>query len=155
MAQEHGSFTVTLEQVSGFEFKVRFDGLAVPDLLLDEPEPLGHGVGPNAGRVLAAAVANCLSASLLFCLSKSRVQADGVKTTVTARSGRNAEGRLRIIGVDVQIALGTVDGNATRLGRCLDLFQDYCMVTESVRQGIPVGVRVVDARGAMLLDRPA
>jgi hypothetical protein len=26
-------------------------------------------------------------------------------------------------------------------------FEDFCVVTESVRRGIPVGVRVVDAAG--------
>jgi hypothetical protein len=29
--------------------------------------------------------------------------------------------------------------------RCLELFQDFCIVTESVRQGIPVSVDVAPA----------
>jgi hypothetical protein len=28
------------------------------------------------------------------------------------------------------------------MGRCLDLFQDFCLVTESVRDGIAVDVEV-------------
>jgi hypothetical protein len=28
--------------------------------------------------------------------------------------------------------------------RCFAQFEDFCVVTESVRHGIPVGVRVVD-----------
>ena len=34
-------------QQDGFEFLVRFDLDDVPDLLVDEPEPLGHGRGPR------------------------------------------------------------------------------------------------------------
>jgi hypothetical protein len=29
------------------------------------------------------------------------------------------------------------------VGRCLDLFEDFCIVTESVRKGIDVQVKVV------------
>ena len=39
-----------------------------------------------------------------------------------------------------------------RLKRCLDLFEDFCVVTASVRQGIPVSVEVLDENGASLLE---
>lgn len=57
--------TLNLEHVQGYEFRLTFDWPDLPDLLLNEPAPLGAG----ASRLLAAAVANCLSASLLFCLN--------------------------------------------------------------------------------------
>jgi hypothetical protein len=82
-------FTLHLEQVEDFEFKVRFDWPAVPDLLLDEPAPLGSQGGPNAARLIAAGVANCLSASLLFCLQKSHNMPGGVSATVTGSIDRN------------------------------------------------------------------
>jgi hypothetical protein len=31
--------------------------------------------------------------------------------------------------------------------RCLEQFEDFCIVTQSIRQGIPVSVSVVDAIG--------
>jgi hypothetical protein len=36
------------------------------------------------------------------------------------------------------------------LPRCLDLFEDFCVVTASVRQGIPVTVEVVGPAGEVL-----
>ena len=64
-------FSFTLEQQEDFAFLIRFDQ-DIPPLLSDEPPPLGKDAGPNPSRLLAASVANCLSASLLFALRKFR-----------------------------------------------------------------------------------
>ena len=101
--------TVSMEQVEDFEFKVKFDWDNVAELTMDEPEPIGTRRGPNASRVLAAAVGNCLTASLLFCLQKSRVELKGMNTTVKGTLARNEKKRLRIGGFDVSI---TVEGLA-------------------------------------------
>lgn len=146
------SFTLTLERIQGYEFRLRFDWPDVPDLLLDEPAPLGAARGPNASRLLAGAVANCLSASLLFCLQKSRVETPGLKTAVTGALARNAKGRLRIERLDVTIALESDPQQAAQLSRCIALFEDYCVVTQSVRRGIPVHVKVTDGAGQVLFQ---
>ena len=143
-------FTLHLEQVEAFGFKVQFDWDGVPDLLLDEPAPLGNQAGPNAARLIAAGIANCLSASLLFCLQKSRVTPDGIGATVTGSIGRNENGRLRLLGIDVDLNLAGVDGEPSRMERCFSLFEDYCVVTQAVREGIPVSVRVLDQNGTVL-----
>ncbi len=142
--QEEGRFTFELEQTEGYEFKVDFDRRKLPGLLMDEPPPLGEGNGPNASRLLAAAVANCLSASLIHCIYKGDVPAAAVRTRVTCRLVRNARKRLRIGGLDVRLKLSEDAAGANRLTRCLDLFEDFCVVTASIRQGIPVTVEVVD-----------
>ncbi len=139
-----GRFTVELEQQEGFEFLVRFDLDDVPDLLVDEPEPLGHGRGPNPSRLLAASVANCLSASLLFCLQKSKVDGVKVRSTVTGQMVRNERKRLRMGDLDVKIHVrGVGVEDEARLKRCLGLFEDYCVVTASVKEGLAVNVEVV------------
>jgi hypothetical protein len=53
---------------------------------------------------------------------------------------RNAAGRLRIGGVAVRIAVDVAPEDGPRMGRCLGLFEDFCVVTQSVRGGIPVDV---------------
>jgi organic hydroperoxide reductase OsmC/OhrA len=143
-------FTLHLEQVADFEFRVRFDWPDVPDLLLDEPAPLGSQAGPNAARLIAAGVANCLSASLLYCLQKSHNTPGGVSAAVTGTIGRNDQGRLRLAGIDVDLKLSGIPEARSRLARCFSLFEDFCVVTQAVRDGIPVGVRVLDENGTLL-----
>ena len=144
------SIELTLEQVSDYEFRLRFDDTDAPDLLTDEPAPLGHGTGPNPSRLLLAAVANCLSASLLFSLRK--FNNDPGKLTAHARAtlARNEHGRWRVQRIEVELAMGAAAGSLEHLDRLLAQFEDFCVVTESVRQGIEVQVSVRDGSGALL-----
>ncbi|HET9735689.1 MAG TPA: OsmC family protein [Burkholderiales bacterium] len=151
---ESTGFTIHLEQEEGFDFRVKFDWPDNPDLLLDEPEPLGHRHGPNAARLVAAAVGNCLSASLVFCLRTKFKQNPGpVRATVTGQLARNERGRMRIGGLTVRIELAESAEALQHLERCMGQFEDFCVVTESIRQGIPVDVEVVDASGRKLHER--
>ncbi len=143
-------FTIHLEHLEDYSFKVKFDWDDVDDLLLDEPQPLGHEQGPNASRLLAAAAANCLSASLLFCAHKSDVPAAGLHTEVSGTIVRNDKGRLRVGGLEVRITINEEIQASRRLTRCLDLFEDFCVVTASLRQGIPVTVQILDVNGKLL-----
>lgn len=134
-------FALTLDRNEAFEFTVRFDETDLPALTVDEMPPVGAGTGPNPTRMLAVAVGHCLSASLLFCLQKSRIDVKDVTARVRGRVARNDEGRWRIAGMDVEIEPVT-DVAPERLERCLSVFEDYCIVTQSVRGGIDVNVRV-------------
>lgn len=139
------SFALTLELDEHYTFQVRFDEESFAPITVDEPPPLGDGHGPNAARLIAAAVGNCLSASLLFCLRKARVNVRGVRARVEGRLVRNSRGRLRIGSLAVNIDPDVAEEDRERMSRCLAVFEDYCIVTESVRSGIPVDVSVSGA----------
>ena len=142
------AFGVEVEQQEGFEFRVRFDWPEASELLLDEPEPLGKARGPNAARLVVAAVANCLSASLVFCLkNKFRQNPGPVRAMASGRLEKNERGRYRIAGIDVVLSLSENFGDLEHQERCLEQFEDFCIVTQSIRAGIPVNVTVVDAAG--------
>lgn len=137
-----GTFEVDVLQRDHFQFDLTFDDESWAPVLLDEPEPLGAGNGPNAARLLAGAVGNCLAASLLMCMEKAHVSVVDVRAHVEGQMERNDKGRFRISHMDVTI-VPTVDGDTTpRFDRCLDIFEDFCIVTQSVRQGIDVDVKV-------------
>lgn len=146
--------SVDLELAGGYEIRARFDP-RMPELVMDEPVPTGEGHGPNAARVLSAAIADCLSASLLFCMRRARQEVRGLRAHVTTTLERNEGGKLRIAGSDVEIRIDAAAAPGAAPGRCLALFEDYCIVTESVRRGIPVAVRVVDGDGTLLHDSQA
>ncbi|MGE5171611.1 MAG: OsmC family protein [Rudaea sp.] len=147
MIDEALTFSLELTQVDDYEFRVRFDWPNVPELTLDEPAPLGRAAGPNAARLVAAAVGNCLSSSLLFCMKKFKQAPGTLHSEVRGTLVRNARGRLRIGRFDVTIRLAEASGAIGHLDRCIEQFEDFCIVTESVRAGIPVDVRVVDSEG--------
>ncbi len=134
---------VTVKRVKDYEFRVKFDKPQYSELVLDEPEPIGHDVGPNATRVLSAAVGNCLAASLLFCLQRSKQSVNAIRSEVTAQSKRNQEGRWRVAQLDVKLIFQAPESDENRVNRCLEIFENYCIVTSSIRQGIPVAVEVI------------
>lgn len=141
------SFSFTMDLQDGYRFLVDFEQEGVPDLLMDEPEPLGDGTGPNAARVLAAAIGNCLSASALYCLRRARIDVHGIHTTVSGTLERNDGGRMRVSGVRVLIEPVVEESDRPRMQRCLELFEDFCVVTQSVRAGINVQVDVEPTAG--------
>ncbi len=150
MSEEVGKFTIQLEQEEDYAFRVKFDLKKADDILMDEPPPLGERNGPNASRLLAAAAANCLSASLMFCLAKEDVPARAVKTEATCTMVRNDKKRLRLGRLDVRITAGDELIDVKKRERCMELFEDFCVVTASIRQGIPVGVEVYTESGELL-----
>ena len=145
-----GPFTIELKQQANYRFEVHFDNPAVPPLVTDEAAPLGGDEGPNPSRMLVASIANCLSASLLFAMRKFKNEPGPLRTTATATIGRNADKRLRVLGVVVDVHLGVPAAGLVMLERILAQFEEFCVVTQSVRASIPVTVRVLDATGAVL-----
>jgi len=139
MSEEQGRFTIHLEQQEGYQINVRFDWKRAADLLMDEPPPLGETGGPNASRLLAAAAANCLSASLLYCLYKEEPPDNSLRAEATCILIRNAQKRLRIGGLEVKLIVNDEV-----------LFEDFCVVSASIRDGIPIAVSVVDEAGQLL-----
>lgn len=141
--------SITITQKQNYQFLVDF-GEAMPSLLADEPAPLGQGEGPAPTHMLLTAVANCLSASLLFSLQKFKQDAGGITTKATCTVDRNENNRLRVQQIDVTIQLGKEGAELAHLDRVLGQFQDFCTVSQSVQTGIPIKVSVIDGKGLRL-----
>jgi uncharacterized OsmC-like protein len=122
----------------------------VPTVTSDEPVPLGTGQGPSPVQLLSAAVGNCLSDSLLFALRKFKQAPEPIRCQITSEVGRNADNRLRVLGIHAVLTLGVPGDSLEHLDWVLDTFETYCTVTQSVGQGIPVTIQVIDSQGQIL-----
>jgi organic hydroperoxide reductase OsmC/OhrA len=69
---------------------------------------------------------------------------------VTAEVGRNVENRMRVLSLKAQLHVGVLASTLEHVAHVLDQFEEFCTVTQSVRQGIPVTVEVFDSSGLQL-----
>jgi uncharacterized OsmC-like protein len=138
---------ITLRQQQDYRFQVDF-GESIAPLQADEPAPLG--TGPSPVQLLAAAVGNCLSDSLLFALRKFKQAPEPLHCTVDAEVGRNEQKRLRVLKMTAALHLGVPASSLEHLDRVLDQFEAYCTVTQSVGQGIAIELQVFDSTGQRL-----
>lgn len=151
---EHG-FTLTLEAKEGYAQAVDFQLNGVGSLVVDEPAPLGAGTGPSPALVLGAALGACLGASLLFCLRKARIEVSGLHTTVHGTVVRNERGRMRVGAIVVRLEPVIPEEQRDRMARCVAVFEDFCVVTASVRPSIDVRTEVIPRwPGAAALSVP-
>ena len=152
---ENDSIRLVLEQEGPYAFRIEFDGTSLEALHTDEPAPLGAGAGPNPSALLLAGVANCLAASLVFALRKFKNTPRPIRAEITANKERNAEGRWRIPRAQVVITLADKAASLEHFERVLAQFEQFCIVTQSVRDGIEVDVAIVDADGTRFVPGAA
>ncbi len=142
-------FKLSLELLEDYKFVIDFGQFG--EVISDEPEPLGSGEGPNPSRMLAASVANCLAASLIFALRKYKDDPGKVSADVSGKLER-VDGRWRITNIGVELFLGNDQDALPHLSQALEQFEDFCGVTQSVRNGIDVDVKVYDSNNTKVKD---
>jgi uncharacterized OsmC-like protein len=139
------------ESESQMIFKCDLGNMKVKDCYIDEEHHEEVDMlGPNPSRMLALGVLGCLSASFIFCLKKRNFKVDNFKGEAEVSITRNEKGFLRIKKIDVNIEPKIKDPESlNRAKQCLkaakdgiSFFEQYCIVTQSVRAGIDVNVNI-------------
>jgi uncharacterized OsmC-like protein len=147
---EPADLHVRLEQAEDFSFRLSFPGTPLDTWMTDLASPTGHDRGPDPDHMLLAAIGNCLVASLLFALRKHHNMPGTLMAEISARPMRNAEGFLRLPQVGVELTIPGQSQDYRNLERVLEQFENFCTVTQSVRQGIDVQLTVKDGDGRVL-----
>jgi len=100
-------------------------------------------LGPNAAYLLAMAVLGCLNGSFIFCLKKRDFTIEDLEAEAVVSISRNDKGFLRVRKIDVNIKpkINTPDMRK-RADQCKKMFEQYCTITASIREGIDVEVNL-------------
>jgi len=125
-------------------FKCDLGEMKVKDCYIDETNKDEIDMlGPNPSRMLAMAILGCLSASFIFCLKKKNLTLDDLKAQAEVLIARNEKGFWRVKKIDVTIDIKINDPDTLkRADQCKKMFEQYCVVTQAVREGIEVEVNL-------------
>ncbi len=125
-------------------FKCDLGEMKVKDCYIDEAhKDEVDMLGPNPSRMLGMAILGCLSASFIFCLKKKDFKVDDLKAEAEVTIARNQKGFWRVKKIDVNIDVKIDDPEVKkRADQCRKMFEQYCTVTQAVREGIDVEVNL-------------
>ena len=123
-------------------FRCQLGDMKVKDCYIDDThKDEVDMLGPNPSRLLGLALLGCLSASFIFCLKKKNLTLNDLNAEAELTIGRNEKGFWRVKKVDVDINIGISDpATRKRADQCRRMFEQYCVVTQAVREGIDVEV---------------
>lgn len=141
-AERH--FGARIEFIEKFKFQSQaFEGdtLHGAPVITDEPDPIGTNAGPSTPSMLAMAVGHCLSASLVETLRHAGIHVRSLTTEAITVVSPNADGNPRVKQINVTIR-PVLDKESRNIQRCIDVFENYCTVCQSIRPAIAVHVEV-------------
>lgn len=125
-------------------FKCDLGEMKVEDCYIDDTHRIeSEMLGPNPSKLLGLAVTGCLSASFIFCLKKREFTINDLNANAEVTVARNQKGFWRVKKIDVSInpKIDTPEMRK-RADQCKKMFEQYCTVTQSIRMGIDVDVKI-------------
>lgn len=133
-------------------FKSKLGLESLKELVVDESLDVNQGekIGPDAATLLGLGVVSCLSASFIFCLNKRKLTLDDLEAKAEISFKENEKKVMRIEKIKVNLMPKTGDPSVLkRVKQCMKelksghrLFEESCIITASVREGIDVDVSI-------------
>ncbi|MFX1419013.1 MAG: OsmC family protein [Promethearchaeota archaeon] len=125
-------------------FKCDLGQIQMNDLFIDEQhKKSADKIGPNPAKLLALSVLGCLAASFTFCLQKKNFSLSNLDGKAIIISKRNEKGYWRLKKIDI-ILNPKIDNHELRkrVDQCINFFEQYCIISESIRNGIDIDVKI-------------
>lgn len=118
--------------------------IRMEDLFIDETHnKYSEKIGPNPTSLLALSVLSCLAASFTFCLKKRGFTLEDLTGKAEVVIRRNENGFWRVKAIDISITPKIDDPNVLkRADKCMKFFEQYCIISESLRDGMEVNVKI-------------
>ncbi len=116
------------------------------DIHVDEPETFqGTDLGPSSVEYILIGIGGCLGSTLTFCLRKNNVEINDLKIYIEGKlSHVGPKNHLRLIEVNAELVLSTNNTDfPEKVESCINTFKEHCVVSNSIIQGLPINVEVM------------
>ncbi|MFX1313167.1 MAG: OsmC family protein [Promethearchaeota archaeon] len=125
-------------------YKCDLGKIKMEDLFIDETHKrYSNKIGPNPTSLLALSVLSCLAASFTFCLKKKGFTLEELNGKAEVVLRRNKKGFWRLKKIYITITPTIDDPNIRkRADICMKFFEQYCIISESLRDGMEVDVKI-------------
>ena len=135
---------VGLRQEEEMIFNCDLGDIKMENLYIDEKHNKEtEKIGPSPAKLLALSVLGCLAASFSFCLQKKNIFLSDLSGQAEVTIARNDKGFWRVKKIDVKInpKIDTPELRK-RADQCTKFFEQYCIISESLRDGIEVNLNL-------------
>ena len=136
---------VSLKQEEEMIFRCELGNLKMENLYIDEKNyKKEEKLGPSPTKLLGLSVLGCLAASFSFCLQKSDFSLSGLNGSAEVTIVRNNKGFWRVNKIDIKM-IPQIDTPEMRkrVDQCTKFFEQYCIISESLRTGFEVNVNLI------------
>lgn len=142
------NISVTLTHKKDYRFEVDFNE-SFKGFVSDALKPSGESCGPAQSHMLLAAVANCLSVSLVYSLNRAGIDGGNIVTKAMLDICKK-DGVTRIGKINVAITTEKSEEQMQGMEAVLSGFENISAISRSVLEGIPIETHVFDRKGIRL-----
>lgn len=125
-------------------FRCDLGQIKMNDLFIDDHhKKTTEKIGPNPSKLLALSVLGCLAASFTFCVQNRDSSLSNIEGKAVITSRRNDKGFWRVKKIDIKL-YPKIDNPKIRkiADQCRKFFEQFCIISESVREGIEINVNL-------------
>jgi len=116
---------------------------------LDEPESFnGTDIGPSPIEYYLMGIGGCIGATFAYCLQKKKGAIKELEIIVNGELKHMAPKlRLKLAKIEIKIVFSLKQGVSIKIiDYCKSKFQEYCPLSESVINGIPLTIKFLDSK---------
>jgi organic hydroperoxide reductase OsmC/OhrA len=135
---------IEIELLEQENWKIKFKSESMKDLVINNSAVLPEKRGTEARKLLAASLAECVCANLLFLLNWAKVDLADFKSTAKVSTTRDSKGRIYVDKVNLIVNLDITEDKDTlkKIERVKNLFRKGCLITRSLERGIKVNYSI-------------
>lgn len=106
-------------------------------ILMDDKNK-GEDSAPTPVELFLASIGSCLAMSFIYCLYVGGFSLEPADLQVRMQGDiERRKGRLRVVGIQANFII-KAEKKLKKIEKCFEKFQPFCILSESVKSGIPL-----------------